>query len=126
MTGMGLRGRLALYFVAITVVPLAVAAVALQLQNAAQQTALVQREVGATQNAALLAVRSLRGRAGDAATDLGLAAAPALAAGNTTAATRVVAEGLQPPLADRADFLVLAGADGLTISSTTVDGTPEP
>src|SRR5688500_12424252 len=124
MTGMGLRGRLALFFVAITVLPLAVAAVALQLQNTAQRTALVEREIMAVEHAADLAVRSLRSRAGDAATDLGLAAAEALAEGDAEAAGQLVERTLAPPRSDRADFTVLADAAGDVVASASGEGVP--
>ena len=124
MTGMGLRGRLALFFVAITVLPLAVAAVALQLQNASQQTVLVQREVAAARDAAALTIRSLRSRAGDAATDLGLAGARALADRSSAVAQRLVDRSLQPPRSDRADFLVLVAGDGTPVAAGAVEGGP--
>ena len=119
---MGLRGRLALFFVAITVVPLAVAVFALRVQIDRQLEQRAAAELGSVREAAVSILGARRARAGDLATDLVLrAVGPVLAAGDPDAAERWLAEMLPEPLADRADFVALVAGDGRPLSMRPAD-----
>ena len=110
---MGLRGRLALFFVAITVVPLAVAVFALRVQIDRQLEQRAAAELASVREAAVSILGARRARAGDLATDLvHRAVGPVLSAGDAAAAERWLAQALTEPVGDRADFVVLVSADG--------------
>ena len=118
---MGLRARLALFFVVITVLPLAVAVAVLQTQAIRQTAEVEQRELSTARTGALLAVEAARGRVGDAATELGLLSAEPLAQGDVAAARRLVAERARGPLADRSDFLLLGDASGRVVQMVQLE-----
>lgn len=121
---MGLRGRLALFFVAITVVPLMVALVALQVQVSRQIRQLTAGELAAVRASAEAVLSLVRERAGDVASDLAPqegAGARELAgvlmdADPETAQAWLEAQVQQLP-ADRTDIVILADADGTPLAS---------
>jgi diguanylate cyclase (GGDEF)-like protein len=119
---MGLRSRLALFFVVITVVPLAVALTLLQVQ--------IDRELGLRNEAELISVRGAatallaeaRERAGDVASDLvGRGAGPILDDGDPAAATAWLAEQDLDADGRRTDIIVLAAADGTVLAETATE-----
>ena len=68
---MGLRARLAVFFIAITVIPLTVAVLVLQVQLSRRVAEVNERELAAAGSAGTGAVNAVRDRAGDLATELG-------------------------------------------------------
>ena len=113
---MGLRARLAVFFVAITVIPLTVAVFALQVQLSRRTAEVAQREVQAGGDAGQLAVAATRARAGDLATELGRTRLPQmLADSNARAAQRVVDAGVAA-VPDRVDLVVVMDADGQVLA----------
>ncbi|HWH33006.1 MAG TPA: hypothetical protein VNU01_10080, partial [Egibacteraceae bacterium] len=110
---MGLRGRLALFFVAITVVPLAVAVFTLRLQIDRQLEQRAAAELSSVREAAVSILAGQRARAGDLATDLvHRNVGPVLAAGDPAAAEAFLARAVPDPSPERADFVVLLDAGG--------------
>ena len=127
MPGVGLRARLALFFVAITVVPLTVAVVGLQFQIRAESRERAADEFRLVGRSASAFVEAERRRAGDLADDLlapdttgtagGTGLAAALAAADTDA-IQAWLEGVLPDLENsRADLVVVAGPDGALLGS---------
>ena len=114
---MGLRARLALYFVAITVVPLTVAVVVLQVQLTRRVEVLAQREVNAAGSAAGLALGAVRQRASDLATDLATTRIPALLANSNEAAAQAVIDASAQAVEGRVDLLLVVDADGKLFAS---------
>lgn len=109
MPGMGLRGRLTLFFVAITVVP---SVVAMGLVQAGIGDLLRERaegELAAAGRRVAALVEAARVRAGDLATDLGEREGLVAALASAQAAQAWLAG---QPLGDRADIVVLAAPDG--------------
>ncbi|MPZ74047.1 MAG: diguanylate cyclase [Nitriliruptorales bacterium] len=114
---MGLRARLALFFIAITVIPLAVAVIVLQLQLSERLDNVAQRELIASAAASRTAADAFRARAADLATDVAETnAARVLTSGDAAAAERVVTRRLRAPN-DRAQILVMADSDGRILGS---------
>ena len=114
---MGLRARLAVFFIAITVVPVTVAVIVLQIQLGRRTAEITEREIAGAGRAAQLSVAAARARAGDLATELGSGrAASVLATGNTVAAQELV-EGSVAAVTGRADLLYLVDADGRVLAS---------
>lgn len=123
---MGLRGRLALFFVAITVVPLAVAVFALRVQIDRQLQQRAAAELGSVREAAVGILGARRARSGDLATDLvHRAVGPVLAAREAGAAQRWLSQALIEPPGERADFVVLVAADGTPLAMRA-DGDVDP
>ena len=114
---MGLRARLAVFFVAITVIPVTVAVVALQIQLSRRTAEVAQREVQAAGAAGELAVAATRARAGDLATELvGPRMVGPLAAGDADAAQAVV-DDIVAAVPDRADIVLVVSADSEVLAS---------
>ena len=109
---MGLRARLAVFFVAITVIPVTVAVVALQVQLGRRSAEVAQREVQAAATAGWLAVDAMRARAADLATELGRTRIPqSLADRDAEAAAAEVAASLAA-VPDRADIVLVVTPEG--------------
>lgn len=124
---MGLRGRLALFFVAITVVPLAVAVFALRLQIDRQLENRAAAELSSVREAALNIVSSARSRAGDLATDMVMRNVGGVLVNGDPAAAAVWLEGSVGQLdPDRADFAVLISADGRALAARRTESSPTP
>src|SRR3712207_89385 len=122
--GMGLRGRLALFFVVITVLPLAVAMAVLESQAARQRSVLAAQEMASARAAAVLATDSVRGRVGDAATQLAIAGAAALVGNDPQEAQSVVRRAARGSLAQRSDFLVLGSVGGDVVAFGEIEPAP--
>ena len=104
---MGLRARLAVFFVAITVIPVTVAVVGLQIQLGRRTAEVAQREVHAAGAAGELAVAATRARAGDLATELaGSSMVAPLVEGDAVAAQAVVDSSVEA-VPDRADIVLV-------------------
>ncbi len=114
---MGLRTRLALFFVAITVVPLLVAVLVLQWQLGARLTGLAERELAGARTAAELAVATVRARAGDLATALSRDAGPILAAGAARRADARLARIAGEAVPERAAIVGLGPAAGRVLAA---------
>lgn len=109
MPGMGLRARLALLFVVITVVPLTVAIFVLQVQLGQRLRATDRSQLATARATAVMTVDAARDRAGDLASDLGRGpAGPVLDAGDRADARRLL-EATGPP-GERADVVLLVDA----------------
>ena len=112
MRRMGLRARLALFFIAITVIPLTVAVVVLQLQLGRRIAEVTERELGASGAAAAVAIDAARDRAGDLATAVARTRDPAVfVEGDRTAAATLVRRAFNA-VPGRADFLVIVDENG--------------
>lgn len=105
MPVMGLRGRLALLFVAITVAPLTVAIGVVQAQIAAESRARGEAELERTGAAVAARIEAARLRAGDLATDLATREDLRGALESPGAADAWLA---RQPIGERADIVVLA------------------
>jgi len=124
---MGLRGRLALFFVAITVVPLAVAVVALRLQIDRQLEQRATSELSSAREASMSIVAAQRARAGDMATDLVMRqVGPVLAGRDPGAAQRWLDSHLGAEFPDRADFVFLLDAEGRPLAMHSDGAGPVP
>ena len=120
---MGLRARLALFFIAITVIPLTVAVIVLQLQLSRRITEVTERQLSSSAAAAAVAVSGARDRAADLATQVARdGSAEALVAGDADAAQELVNRSFKS-VRGRASFLVLVDAErrvlGLRVASPT-------
>ena len=116
---MGLRARLALFFIAITVIPLTVAVVVLQVQLSRRTAEVTERELTTAGNAVAVAVASARDRAGDLATTVARTSrAQIFLEGDTDAAEDVVRRHMEV-VPDRADFLVMVDAQERVLASRT-------
>lgn len=125
MPGMGLRGRLALFFVAITVVPLTVAVAVLQVQIDAQARERAAADLERAGTAAAALAQAMRLRSGDLATDLvDHDVGAVLDAGDPAAAQRWLDDEAGPRLEGRADVVVLVGADGRTLARRVASPPP--
>lgn len=113
MPGMGLRARLALFFVAITVIPLAVALLVLQVQVTEQLRQRARGDLSVLERAAVSQLDLVRRRAGDVATDIaGVEAGVALAENDREAAQAWLEGEVAGLVGTRSDFVVLAQPDG--------------
>jgi two-component system, cell cycle response regulator len=120
---MGLRARLALFFVAITVVPLTVAVIALQVQIEQQLRSRAEADIVSVRSAATRLLEELRARAGDLATDLVVrGAAEALVAGDPAEAQRWLDAEARDGLGTRADVLALVDGGGNTLAVAATEG----
>ena len=119
---MGLRARLALFFVAITIVPLTVAVVALQRQIANREADRIRRElVVSTQNASIF-IEAARARASDLAADLvARDIGRVYADADPEAAQRWLDAQLRTSDPQRADIALLADADGRVLAVKELD-----
>lgn len=121
--GIGLRGRLAAFFVVITVFPVLGAVLALQVQIDERLTARAESELLSVRQAALALVDAARVRAGDLATDVAalLAAEPLTGSLDEDEAVGVVsalvAERILPQLEARADAVVVLGPGGDVVTA---------
>jgi two-component system, cell cycle response regulator len=128
--GMGLRGRLTAFFVVITVLPLLLAVVALQVQIDQQLRVRSETELTSVRQAAIALVGAARARAGDYATDLAAAlardpiAADLDAEGAEDGVRAFLAAAAEPAVPLRADVALVAGPDGQLLGG--VGRTPEP
>jgi two-component system, cell cycle response regulator len=114
----GLRARLALFFVAITVVPLTVAVVALQFQIDRQVRTRAAAELTSFRAAVTALIDMERLRAGDVATNLarqGVAAV--LDEGDPARATAWLENEAAGALGERADFVLLVTPDGRPLAA---------
>ena len=119
MTGMGLRARLALFFVAITVIPLTVAVIVLQVQLSRRLVEVTERELTTAGTAAQVAVQSARARAGDVAASMAQPPVrPVLASKDRPAAQALVDQQFAAS-PDLVGVLVLVAADGTVLASKT-------
>ena len=109
---MGLRARLAVFFVAITVIPVAVAVFALQLQLGRRVVEIAQREVQAAGTAGELAVAAMTARAGDLATELGRTRLLRPLAERDAQAVQAVIDASIEAVPDRVDIIVVLAPDG--------------
>ena len=117
MQGMGLRARLALFFIAITVIPLTVAVIVLQIQLSNRIAEVTERELAASGGAATVAVSAARDRAGDLATALARTADPTVfLSGDADRAERLVRRALRS-VPGRAGFLVMLDSQGDVLAS---------
>ena len=117
MLAMGLRARLALFFIAITVIPLTVAVIVLQLQLSQRLDEVTQRELTSAAASSRALVDTYRGRAGDLATDVArTGAARVLADGDGEAAQQLVTRRMRGQ-DGRAELLVIADAEGEILGS---------
>jgi two-component system, cell cycle response regulator len=118
--GLGLRGRLTAFFVVITVAPLLLVVVALQLQIEDRLRQRSEAELANVQRAASALVEARRARAGDLAGDLAiaLAADPAvdLRAPDAAGAVGALLAARGDVAPERADLVVVAGADGRVLA----------
>ncbi len=116
--GVGLRGRLTLFFVAITVIPVLVAAVIVQSEVDSRLRAQYESELTSVRNAAWSLAAAARERAGDLAFDLATSlaldpAAPMLGQpGSAVVVDDFLARRAEPGLPMRADAVVVLGPDG--------------
>jgi two-component system cell cycle response regulator len=114
---MGLRARLAVFFIAITVIPLAVAVVVLQLQLSQRLDEVTERELTAAAASSAVAADEVRARAADLATDVARSgAARVLANDDAEAAQRLVAQRMRGD-GDRAQIMVIVDADQRLLAS---------
>ena len=114
---MGLRARLALFFIAITVIPLTVAVIVLQVQLSRRIAEVTERQLGSSGAAAAVSVLGARDRAADLATEVaGRDAADVLLSGNAAQAT-ALAKRAMTTVPGRASFLVLVDAKGRVLGS---------
>lgn len=109
MPGMGLRGRLALFFLVITIVPVTVAIGVLQAQIAAEAQTRASAELAQTGTSVAALIEAARVRAGDLATDLATREGITAALASPGAAEAWLAD---RPIDERADIVVLAAPDG--------------
>ena len=120
---MGLRARLALFFIAITVIPLTVAVLVLQVQLGRRATEVAEREMAAAGDAALLAVEAARARAGDLATEVArLQAQPLLLDDDAVGARRAVDRAFRT-VPGRVDIVAIVDAQGSVLAARV--GRPE-
>jgi diguanylate cyclase (GGDEF)-like protein len=109
---MGLRGRLAVFFVAITVIPLTVAVLALQFQLGSRTAEIAQREVQAAGVAGQLAVAATRARAGDLATELGRVRLPQPLVDRDARTAQLVVDESVEAVPGRVDIVAVVAAEG--------------
>ena len=116
--GMGLRGRLTLFFVAITVIPVMVAALIVQSELDSRLRARVETQLVTVTKAAASLAAGDRARAGDLASDLAMSLAldPAGLTLGEPGSSEVVDDFLaaraEPGRPMRADAVVVLGPDG--------------
>jgi two-component system, cell cycle response regulator len=122
---MGLRARLAMFFIAITVVPLVVAVLALRTQIDDQLRQRAAAELASVRDAAVSQLELRRERAADLA--LGLVAAdlgPVLDRADPLVTANWLQRALGEAPSDRADLVVLLGPEGGLLAA--VDGARQP
>ena len=110
MLCMGLRARLALFFIAITVIPLTVAVVVLQVQLSSRSAEITERELTALAGAVEVAVSSARDRAGDLATSVARTTHPQIFLDGDAAAAEEIVRGAMETVPGRAGFLAIVDA----------------
>lgn len=122
VANMGLRGRLALFFVAITVVPMTVAVGALQVQIIGQERQQASTELDQVAAATVAHTEALRRQAGELAAALArLGGEQILGDPDPGAAQAWLAN---QALGDRADLVVVVGADGTPLASVAASPPP--
>ncbi|HWB73165.1 MAG TPA: HAMP domain-containing protein, partial [Egibacteraceae bacterium] len=110
---MGLRARLALFFVIITVLPLTATVVALESQIDRQLRLRAEGELSSARASASALIEVTRRRAGDLANDLALRGAGQVLAGVDPAAAQAwLAEQSPDQMLQRADLVLLVAAEG--------------
>jgi two-component system, cell cycle response regulator len=119
---MGLRARLGLFFVVITVVPLSVAVLLIQVQIDQQLRLRSEEELDGVRRAAIALIELRRARAADLAADLVQGGAEVeLAAGDPVAAQAWLDEQAAEAVPERADFVLLVDADGTALGELRVE-----
>ncbi|HVM19047.1 MAG TPA: hypothetical protein VM307_03705, partial [Egibacteraceae bacterium] len=117
---MGLRARLAVFFIAITVIPLTVAVLVLQVQLSRRVAEVNERELAAAGSAGTGAVNAVRDRAGDLATELGRNGnAAAMAEGDADAVQANVERAFEV-VPGRADFVVVLDPQGSVLGQVVL------
>jgi two-component system, cell cycle response regulator len=125
--GLGLRGRLTAFFVVITVLPVLVAVLALQLQIDQQLEQRSTAELASVRQAAIALLAAERARAGDFASDLaGTFARDPVAVlldddDAPEAVTAFLAEHAEPAVPVRADLAAVVRSDGTVLGSVGRD-----
>ena len=119
---MGLRARLALFFIAITVIPLTVAVVVLQVQLSRRTAEVTERELVTAGRAIAVAVATARDRAGDLATTVARTSTPRIFLDEDADAAQDVVSRALDVVPDRAGFLVIVDARERVLASATTPG----
>ena len=110
MRRMGLRARLALFFIAITVIPLTVAVVVLQVQLSSRSTQVTERELTGLAGAVEVAVASARDRAADLAQGVAETTKAEIFLDSDVAAAEARVRRAMETVPGRAGFLALVDA----------------
>jgi diguanylate cyclase (GGDEF)-like protein len=114
---MGLRARLALFFIAITVIPLTVAVIVLQVQLGNRIAEVTERQLESSAAAVAVAVSGARDRAADMAIEVANGGAATAFVADDAQAAQQLANRAFGAVDGRAGFLVLVDDDGTVLAS---------
>lgn len=118
---MGLRSRLALFFIAIVVVPLAIAILFMDRDSQDATVEVIRAQVSQDAAAADLVLGQVRQRAVDTAEDLATTDVGRALADGQRGALQAQLENLPLGAGGRSDFVIVAGPGGQVLAARTVE-----